>query len=139
MAVKTDMSKAYDRIEWGFLRAILSRLGFHPVWINWIMECVSSVSYSFLINGSPRGQVYPTRGLRQASLPLSFYARRCSPVCRAQQDGLLSGIRASLQSPRVSHLLFADDMMFFCKANTTNSEALVAYGPMKQCQANALI
>lgn len=53
MAVKTDMSKAYDQIEWGFLRAVLSRMGFHAKWIGWIMACVNSVTYSFLINGHP--------------------------------------------------------------------------------------
>ena len=44
MAVKTDMSKAYDRLEWDFIGAILHRMGFHSVLINWIMQCVASVT-----------------------------------------------------------------------------------------------
>ena len=51
MAVKTDMSKAYDRLEWDFIKAAFERLGFHQTWIHWIMQCVSTVSYSFLLNG----------------------------------------------------------------------------------------
>lgn len=63
MAVKTDMSKAYDMIEWDFLRAVLVQLEFDQIWIGWVMECVSSVSYSFMINGSPKGAATPSRGI----------------------------------------------------------------------------
>ena len=38
MAVKTDMSKAYDRLEWSFIRLVFERLGFDPVWTKWIMQ-----------------------------------------------------------------------------------------------------
>ena len=80
MAVKTDMSKAYDRLEWEFIRLVLERLGFHSRWIAWILECVSSVTYAFLIDGSSRGKVNPMRGIRQGALShptSSFYAVKC--------------------------------------------------------------
>lgn len=50
MAVKTDISKAYDRLEWSFIRAVLVQMGFHPTLIDWMMQCISTVSYSILLN-----------------------------------------------------------------------------------------
>lgn len=55
MAIKTDMSKAYDRIEWKFIESVLCKFGFHPKFTNWIMQCVSTISYSILLNGSAQG------------------------------------------------------------------------------------
>lgn len=121
-AVKTDMSKAYDRVEWSFVHMVFQRLGFHPIWTNWIIQCISTVSYSFLINDTPQRLVVPVRGIRQGD-PLSPYIFiLCSEVfsglCRkAQASGQLYGIRVARGCPRVNHLLFADDTMFFCKAS----------------------
>lgn len=64
MAVKTDISKAYDRLEWDFIQAVMERLGFHQRWIHWIMQCISTVTYSFLLNGTAQGLVVPQRGIR---------------------------------------------------------------------------
>jgi len=65
MAIKIDMEKAFDCMEWNFLFAILAKLGFHSTWINWIRICITLPSFSILINGSPFGLFTPSRGLRQ--------------------------------------------------------------------------
>ena len=129
MAVKTDMSKAYDRLEWEFIEAVLLRMGFHSKLVNWIVQCVSYVTYSFLINGSPRGRVRPSREIRQGD-PLSPYlfilcSEVLSGLCnRAQEDGSLNGIRVARGSHFINHLLFADDTMFFLQSDKTSREAL---------------
>jgi hypothetical protein len=51
IGMKTDMAKAYDRVEWEFLQATLNFMGFPKKLIQTIMKCVSTVSFSILING----------------------------------------------------------------------------------------
>ena len=131
MAVKTDMSKAYDRLEWDFIRLVLERLGFHQKWINWLMQCICAVSYSLLLNGLAQGLVKPSRRVRQGD-PLSPYLFiLCSEVLfglclNAQYKENLLGIRVVLGSPRENHLLFADDTMFLCRSEQKSCHELMS-------------
>ena len=63
MAIKLDMSKAYDRVEWPYLESVMRRLGFTKKWIKLMMLCVKTVSYSILVNGEPKGLIKPSRGI----------------------------------------------------------------------------
>ena len=65
MAIKTDMSKAYDRVEWIFIEQLLSKMGFDHHWIKLMMKCISSVQYRVLLNGQPWGHIIPHKILRQ--------------------------------------------------------------------------
>ena len=127
MAIKLDMSKAYDRVEWDCLQQIMRKLGFHEKWISIVMRCVSSVKYAIWINGQSYGQIRPTQGLRQGD-PLSPYlfiicAEGLSALlhCAAQRKAI-RGVVASSRGPRISHLYFANDSLVF--GRVTVSEAM---------------
>ena len=120
MAVKVDISKAYDRVEWGFLKAVLKRLGFAPAWIKLIMMYVSSANFAILGNGIPMGEIVPTRGIRQGD-PISPYlflicAKALSSLLsKADRLGELKGVSMSRRGPRLNHLFFTDDNLLFCR------------------------
>ena len=42
-ALKIDMTKAYDRVDWSFLKVALLAMNFNDRWVQWFMECVTSV------------------------------------------------------------------------------------------------
>ncbi|KAM2153616.1 hypothetical protein ACFX1Q_045540 [Malus domestica] len=130
MGIKLDMQKAYDRVEWDFLDAVMEKMGFHSRWRKLVMGCVTSVTFSILLNGHPGRKFVPSRGLRQGD-PLSPYLFLfVSDVLSRMLQGAvnrqaLEGVKMNLQSPVISHIFFADDTLLFLKANRQNCYSLV--------------
>ena len=121
MIMKLDMSKAYNQVEWDSLCLLMKKMGFHKRWINLIFGCISSVSYSILVNGEPQVDIKPSRGIRQRD-PLSLYLFL---LCSEGLNGLIQkhvamcdirGFSLCRDSPQISHLFFACDTLLFCQA-----------------------
>ena len=122
MAIKLDMSKAYDRVEWDYLSSVMEKMGFNKYWIRLIMLCVKTVTYSISVNGEPKGMITPTKGIRQGDSLSHFLFLLCTEglnglINQASQQGHIKGYSLCRNSPRLTYLLFADDSLLICKAN----------------------
>ncbi|KAM2126643.1 hypothetical protein ACFX1R_006638 [Malus domestica] len=124
------MNKAYDKVEWDFLEEVMIRMGFHSRLIFLIMSCVRSVSFSISLNGRVGDSFKPSRGIRQGD-PLSPYlflfvtealSTRISAVC---SENVIQSVSLSSGGPIISHLLFADDSLFFLKATPQTCSAFI--------------
>ena len=130
MALKLDISKAYDRVEWPFLEKIMEKLGFPPRWIERVMSCVTTPSFSILVNGKPHGMIHPARGIHQGD-PLSPYLfLLCAEgfialLAKAELDRKITGVSICRGAPRVTNLLFADDSLLFCQTTPREGEVVV--------------
>ena len=130
MAVKHDMSKAYDRVEWGFIEKVMEHIGFHEKWINLIMHCITTVTYSILINGVAYGSIIPTRGLRQGDPSSPYLFLLCTDgfltlIDKAARNKMLNGVSMCRGCPMVMHLFFVDDSLLFCKASRQECQKFV--------------
>lgn len=120
-ALKLDMSKAYDRVEWAFLEKVMLQLGFAEGFVQLIMKCIRTVKFRFKVNGSCTDQITPGRGLRQGD-PISPYlfllcVEGLSALLQhAEDSGQIKGVKIAPTAPSVSHLLFADDSLLLMEA-----------------------
>lgn len=68
--LKLDFRKAYNTVSWRFLDKVMEQTGFGYIWRGWLTHCVSSMSMSLLINGSPNRPIMMEKGLRKGDPPL---------------------------------------------------------------------
>ena len=122
-AIKLDMHKAYDRVEWPFLKEIMLKLGFRQEWVNLIMQCVSTVEYRVRINAEESESFKLTRGLRQGLFLLCTEGLNAL-LTHAEENGNISGVKVCRDASPVTNLLFADDSLILMKANQHNAVAL---------------
>jgi hypothetical protein len=129
MIIKIDLEKAYDNISWTFLKQTLIEFDFNQDWIQLIMNCVTSVKSAILWNGVTLEEFSHGKGLRQGD-PLSPYLfvlcmeRLASMITHKVDTGMWKGIKASRNSPSISHLFFADDLLLFTQANDQHCDMI---------------
>ena len=129
IALKLDINKAYDRVEWPFLQGMMQRMGFPDRWIGWVMGCVTTPTFSILINGKPYGNINPSSGIHQGD-PLSPYLfllcaeGLTSLLSKAENDGRIHGASICRKAPKMTNLMFANDSLLFCRATQGEVEVI---------------
>nr|CAD1844696.1 unnamed protein product [Ananas comosus var. bracteatus] len=137
MIVKYDMEKAYDRVRWDSVTTVLSLMRFPIKWVNWIMACISSPTYAFIINGKASDWIQPAGGLRQGD-PLSPYLFiliaqvLTSLLNEAQSCGSFTGIPVGDNS-YLSHLMYADDILITGAISRRNCRGIEAILHKYEC------
>ncbi|MFS7973280.1 putative RNA-directed DNA polymerase [Helianthus anomalus] len=132
MIFKIDFAKAYDSLNWKFLLKALEYMAFPAKWINWVNGCLSSSKGSVLVNGSPSAEFCFKRGLRQGD-PLSpFLFILAMEVLsmfmhQAVAVGLFQGIKLPNDGPLISHLCYADDVLFIGEWSVHNIVSLARF------------
>ena len=127
--LKIDISKAYDRINWNFLKVVLLSMNFGTTLVNWIMKCVSTIQYSLLVNGSHSKPFHPSRGIRQGD-PISpylflFCANTLSlALTKEENQKNLKGVKIGRNGFSFTHILFAEDSFIFFQNDNRSLTAL---------------
>lgn len=130
MAIKLDLQKAYDRVNWRFIKNVQLHLGFNEKYTNRVMACVSSILFEVLVNGGKFESFKPSRGLRQGD-PLSPYLFIFGQevLSRLIKHELnlknIKGIKSSISSPTNTHVMYVDDIVIFSKASNRDVANLV--------------
>jgi hypothetical protein len=126
--LKIDLSKSYDRFTCLYIQILLTHLGFKVPFINWIMCCITSVSFAVIINGLASYFFHAERGLRK-ECPLSplLYLLIVEALNRAIEEAKSRGeFQGIVISPNlnINYLLFVDDVLILCNGHRCDAQML---------------
>lgn len=130
MAVKIDLEKAYDRLNWNFIKDTLEDIGLPPNIIYLIWFAISTPSMRLLWNGEALNSFSPQRGIRQGD-PLSPYLfvlcleRLFQLIQVAVGEGAWKPIKMTRSCPMISHPAFADDLLLFAEASSAQATIMI--------------
>ncbi|KAJ9558233.1 hypothetical protein OSB04_012847 [Centaurea solstitialis] len=127
---KVDFEKAYDSVNWDFLLDVLEYMGFGIKWRKWIRSCLNTSKISILVNGSPTDECPMERGIRQGDPLAPFLFLVVAEglnvmVEEALEKGLFKGVKVGSNEVVLSHLQYADDVIFFGEWGAENIVNLV--------------
>lgn len=128
-AIKIDIHKAFDTLSWDFIFEALRRMHFPEIFIGWVHSCISSAMFSIKVNGSLEGYFKGASGLRQGD-PLSPYLfviamEVLTASLQASTSDTVFNYHWRTKEIQLNHLIFADDIFFFCKGDISSVQALV--------------
>lgn len=124
--LKLDLAKAFDSLEWDFIALALRRQGFHGNFIDLVLSCINSASFSVNLNGQSFGHFSAQRGIRQGC-PLSPYLfvtainDLSEMLSQGINSGLISGTSLTSNGPILHSLMYADDLIIVGQANSTEA------------------
>ncbi|KAL2904979.1 LINE-1 retrotransposable element ORF2 protein [Bienertia sinuspersici] len=127
--IKLDLRKAYDTVDWNFIEEMLQELNFPKAFIEWVMECISTPSFSLVLNGSSYGHFKSCRGLRQGDplSPLLFvlgmeYLSRT--LNRLNEDPEFK-LHPRCKGIQLTHMCFADDLIMCCRGEKKSVDRIL--------------
>eukprot|EP00253_Pinus_taeda_P036396 PITA_36396 len=119
MMIKLDLSKAYDHLNWAYLKSVLAAFGFCNRQIDWVSNMISILNFSILLNRTPTSTFNASRGLRQGDLiSLFLFIIAVEGLGRYIKKELrerkIKGLRIWGNNLPITHQQFVDDIMLFC-------------------------
>lgn len=129
-AMKIDVSKAFDSVQWSFLLSVLAALNFPEKFILWIKKCIELASFSIQINGELAGYFNSKRGMRQGCALSPYLFIVCVQVLSKLLDKAAIekkiGYHPYCKDLNLTHICFADNVLVFSDEKKTSIEGILA-------------
>ena len=141
-ALKIDLHKAFDSINWEFIFAAMAHMNFPPRFVAWVRECVTTAMFSIKLNGASCGYFKGAKGIRQGD-PMSPYLfsiamHVLSCILNSPPPGFK--FHWKCKELRLTHLFFADDVLLFCHGDRTSithlMDSLTLFGSLSGLSAS---